>query len=231
MSELSVLVGIPSTGMWHARFGISLFQLIADFSRAYDGYDEQRLNICHKVDSILPRSRTQIAQKAVSDGCTHLLFVDSDQVFPHYTLRKLLSWQKSVVACNVAVKRFPSGPTARAKNGTRSGKPLFTREGQSGLEQVWRIGTGVMLIEVDVFHRIEQPWFPMKWLKEINDWQGEDWGFCERLDMFGIPIYVDHELSWDIAHVGTMEYTHDLVFDPQEPGEKWAKMVPSLTGI
>lgn len=217
MSNLNVLVAVPSMGVWKEQFGISLCQLVVDFSRKYDGYDTQNLRVFSKKGSLLPQMREELANHAVEGDFTHILFVDSDQKFPPYTLRRLLSWRKPIVACNIVIKKFPTVPTARGfVKGSKIGRIVFTREGMDGLEQVWRIGTGVMLIEVDALRRIERPWFPMKWLKDEKKYVGEDWGFCERAELFGVPIFIDHGLSLDIGHIGDIEFTHDMVVDLSE---------------
>jgi hypothetical protein len=167
---------------------------------------------------LLPELRQGIAEQALEKGCNYLLFIDSDQTFPPFTLRRLLSHRKPVVACNVPIKRFPSNPTARAyEEGNLKGKVVFSTKKSPMLERIWRIGTGIMLIETKVFTLIEKPWFPITWR---GDWdghfQGEDWGFCTKLQEAGIPIYLDHYLSLEIGHVGKLKYEHSMCLEAEE---------------
>ena len=60
----------------------------------------------------------------------------------------------------------------------------------------------------------------------LNDFKGEDWYFCEKLEAAGIPIFVDHEASSFIGHIGNKVYTHDDVLLPEnKPGEN--ETIPS----
>jgi hypothetical protein len=51
----------------------------------------------------------------------------------------------------------------------------------------------------------------MTYKPEVDAYQGEDWNMCEALEKAGVPIYVDHDLSKRIGHVGTFKYTHEVV--------------------
>ena len=108
----------------------------------------------------------------------------------------------------MAIKQIPSCPTARYApiNGNMP-VPVFTKPDSVELEQVWRVGTGVMLIDLAIISRLQQPWFKVSWGDE-NDQYGEDWWFCSKVEEAGIPIWVDHDLSWQVGHLGPFEYQH-----------------------
>jgi hypothetical protein len=63
-----------------------------------------------------------------------------------------------------------------------------------------------MLIKTSVFERIEKPWFPITWNEENGDYTGEDWNFCAICQENGIDIYIDHDLSKQIGHIGSLTY-------------------------
>jgi hypothetical protein len=202
-------------GSWYAKFGVSLCHLLLDFGRHMDKYEEPGLRLLSKAGSILPNMRQQCLTQAIQWGCSHLLFIDSDQVFPADTLRRLLAWEKPVVACNIAVKRFPSTTTARLKDpkNPEQGEVVYTHESSVGLKEVWRVGTGVMLIRIADIARVPSPegFFPVRFKPSVNDYQGEDWGFCEVLEKAGVPIFIDQRLSWEVGHLGEMKYEHSLI--------------------
>jgi len=160
-------------------------------------------------------------EAALKANATHILFVDSDQSFPPDTLRRLLSWNVPVVGCNVAVKKFPSCPTVREKSAdSPKGTPIFTTEDSTGLQRVWRMGTGVMLVDMRVFAKLgEKPWFNLLWHEEENDFEGEDWFFCRKVEAAGYFIYIDQGLSWQIGHLGSLDYKHDFVIAAKMFGE------------
>lgn len=218
--KLDVFVGLASRDTWSSDFGMCMIQLVADFAQKYEGFDEQRIRVDKKEGSILPNQREGLAQKALELGCTHLLFIDTDQTFPPSALRRMLSWKEPIVACNVAIKTFPTAPTARLfTKGNTKGGLLFTWSDSVGLAPVWRIGTGIMLIDTKVLRKIPEPWFPNRWMEETKTFQGEDWCFCEKAEAYGFHPVVDQALSWQVGHVGKMEYKHDLIPDPMDWGE------------
>lgn len=216
--QLKVVVGIPSGEYWKSDFGMCMLNLMMDFSmQRIEGYEQQRVTVVKSEGSILPQLRGNIVKNSLKKGATHVLFIDTDQTFPADTLRRLLYWQKPVVACNVATKKFPSSPTARLKSvHDDKGEILYTTPESHGLEEVWRIGCGVMLLDLEKLRHIPLPWFGITWRPNVEDYQGEDWFFCEVLEKNKIPIYIDHDLSWQIGHVGKMEYKHDLVPVPEQ---------------
>ncbi|MBW2081588.1 MAG: hypothetical protein JRI39_00540 [Deltaproteobacteria bacterium] len=221
-----VMIGIPSYGMWDAEFGMCLLGLVMDFlGGPVKGFEGQSLFVWKREGTILPALRHALVRKAQERECTHLLFLDSDQTFPPYALRRLLEWHKPVVACNVATKAEESYPTARQKSGRDpKGRVVYTFPDYAGLEQVWRVGTGVMLVDMDVFAQVEPPWFNLKFRGGVDDYQGEDWTFCEKLEMHGIPIYVDHGLSWEVGHRGPRTYKLLDVRLPEISDKAWEKL-------
>lgn len=209
MKGISVLIGIPSNGDWKADFGMSLAGLVAySATPLHDGGRIEQLRLWNAKGSILPRGRTTLVKQALEMDASHILFLDSDMVFPAQTLHRLIRAGKAVIGCNCPTKMLPSSPTARMKGATLAGDPLFSCPDDVDIKRVWRVGTGVMLIQTRVFRTIPQPWFPIEWVEELQDYRGEDWAFCEKLDEAGIPIYVDMGLSRVIGHVGDLRYEH-----------------------
>ena len=210
--DLNLIICVPNNGMWLEPFAMNLIHLVLGLQRPIPGVRSIQADIYSPKGSILNRSRQRSIERAVKQEATHLLFIDSDQTFPADTFQRLFKWQKKVVAANIATKSEPSYPTARGFQR----EPVYTKQGQKGLEKVWRIGTGVMLLDMSIFHGLDpwpQPLFDTKWNPELNDYQGEDWGFCEWLERRNIPLYVDHGLSWEIGHIGPLVYGHDLVHE------------------
>src|SRR3990167_6373237 len=106
--------GIPSGLQWYAKFGMDFYRLTQDVLRnATPGVWLVDLSVENVQGSTLWTQRSLLMENAMKAGCSHLLFIDTDQTFPAVTLRKLLSHKKEVVACNIAVKQIPSFPTAR----------------------------------------------------------------------------------------------------------------------
>jgi hypothetical protein len=203
----SVLVGIPSGEDWKADFGMSMVGMMVSAQKPLkNGSYLEKIQVWNTKGSILSRSRHTLAKQARELGMTHLLMIDSDMTFPVWTLHQMLSHDVDVVAANCATKGNPSYPTARKQGDKPAGK-LVQSKNKKGLEKVWRVGTGVMLIKTSVFDRIAQPWFGIEWNAANDDYTGEDWTFCQACQAAGIDIHIDHMLSGFIGHLGVVSFT------------------------
>jgi hypothetical protein len=173
----------------------------------------------NKRGSILASMRQKQLDAAIENKATHLLWVDSDQTFPRDLAHRLIKRKKQVVAANVATKVIPSCSTARLRSGTPEGVPLYTTPDSTGLVEVWRVGTGIMMIDLNIFKKPalkERPYFNQPWNEELDSYVGEDWSFAERLEKAGVKLYVDQDVSKEIGHLGTLKYGHDLVVPVEE---------------
>lgn len=211
-NSVKIAIGIPSMGMWHADFALNLMHLVMAFNKyKLKGFDSQELRVIHNRGSILPKQRHEIVKAAQDWGADYLLWLDCDHTFPAHLLAKLLIADKDVTAINCVTKSTPAHPTARLKDAEVSfGVPTFSWPGK-GLEQVWRVGTGVMLMRMKVFEKIGPSVFHMFYRPEVENYQGEDWSMCEAIENAGFEIWVDHDLSLQVGHIGNLEYRHDLV--------------------
>jgi hypothetical protein len=208
-------IGLPSTHLWESDFGLSFANLcMYSMQVQVPGYNGNSIQVINKRGSILPQLRHDIVKDAQALGCTHLLWIDSDQSFPKELLHRLVRHDKSIVGCNIATKVLPPScaPTARKKSDINPfGDVVFTYDTSQGLEQVWRLGFGVILVKMKVFDDIPEPWFNLMWDEEQKKFVGEDWWFCMEAEKRGIPIWVDHDLSKDIGHIGPVKFDHSFI--------------------
>lgn len=210
--RVKLAICIPSAGDWKADFGYCVAQMCVFISsKLFEEGEPREVLFVDKRTSSLPRSRQECLEDAVMQDCTHALFIDTDQTFPMDTAHRLIAWKKPVVACNIPLKLSPSFPTARARGATPFGEPIFStgmKTNPEGLEKVWRVGTGVMLIDLSIMSKIEKPWFEIRYSDKQAQFVGEDWYFVKKVEDAGFDVYVDHELSRSVGHIGTFQYTH-----------------------
>ncbi len=213
----SVMIAIPSGSDWKADFGMSLAGLIASINKPLrKGKQIEMLRLWNTKGSILSRSRQTLVEKAQAEKVSHILFLDSDMVFPEWTLHRMLDLELMVVAANCATKQLPSTPTARHYDPmTLAGEQVYSGGTGKLIEEVWRVGTGVMLINMKVFDKVPSPWFDITWNEALNDYTGEDWNFCAKCQASGIPIHIDHLLSQHIGHIGSYTFTHNDIPGPK----------------
>lgn len=220
MARTKLALCIPSNGEWKADFGFCLAQLCVYCSSALFFEGEQReVLFIDKRTSNLPRSRQECLEDALMQDCTHALFIDTDQTFPMDTAHRLLRWGKPVVACNIPLKVLPSYPTARARGGSHNpfGSPIYSNGNQKmGLEKVWRVGSGIMMIDLAIMANIPKPWFEIRYSEKHAQFVGEDWHFVKCVEDAGHDVFIDHELSRLVGHVGSFQYTHAHIPNMEE---------------
>lgn len=211
---LHLAIGVPSLDMVHTDFMMSLIGISMDIkSRSITGYEGgSKVSIINKRSSVIAQLREDIVEEAKTIRATHLLWVDSDQIFPTHTARQLINHNKSVVACNIAVKRIPSLPTARKfiPEHPLVGDIVYTRPDSTGLEQVWKIGCGIMLEKMSVYEKMTPPYFRFDYNPETKS-VGEDWWHCGKLRAANFHIWIDHDLSKQVGHLGVYSHTMEDV--------------------
>jgi hypothetical protein len=189
--------------MMHTRTAFDLVRMVG-YQMAAHG-DKVTLN--HHGGTILAEARQNAAKELIENGCDWILFVDSDMRFPVTSLQHLLAHGVDVVAANCSRRKRPIGPTARKRvEGVDELEAVFPDPAIKGLDRVETIGTGFMLLNATVFQRIKWPWFSQPWIDDKQRWCGEDTFLCGRLYEAGIPIYIDHDLSWAVKHIGNYEF-------------------------
>ncbi len=202
---------IPSGGEWKADFGYSLIQLCVYVSSAlFESGQSRELIFIDKRTSNLPRSRQECLEDAQLQGCTHALFIDTDQTFPMDAAHRLLAAKKPIVGANIPLKTIPSFPTARARGATPFGVPVYSnaKSAPLGCEEVWRLGFGLIMIDMSILKDIPKPWFELRWSDKNQQFVGEDWYFIGKAADAGHKCYIDHDLSRHVRHVGNFQYTH-----------------------
>ncbi|MBM3272839.1 hypothetical protein FJY94_06275 [Candidatus Kaiserbacteria bacterium] len=221
MKIFNLAIATPNIGLVVSEYALCLSQMLLALQKhRVRGYDATGAIVMSKQTSILPKSRQELVRDAIAAKCSHLLFIDSDQVFPASTAHRLAMHGKPVVGCNIATKCLPSSPTARNRGADWYAGDVVYSTGKSGVEQVWRLGCGVMLIDLSIFATLPKPWFNMEYRAEYDDFVGEDWYFCEVLERAGIPIFVDHELSREVGHKGSYIFEHSDIPMPQSAALK-----------
>lgn len=151
--------------------------------------------------------RQKLAQIALDEGADVVLFIDSDMRFPKDTISILLSREVPVVGVNAVTRRKPVLPCALNLKMDKDNNPRWVKvdsRGKQGLEQVTAVGFGVTMIRREVFEKLSLPWFDAGWGN--SGVIGEDVHFCAKAHDAGIPVFVDHDLSMHIKHIGTYEY-------------------------
>lgn len=94
---------------------------------------------------------------------------------------------------------------------------------RQGVTKVDAIGTGCMLIDVNVFKEIKFPWFEYDYVnydpeKYTYDRMSEDMVFCKKLQNAGIPLYADSDIICGHLHSVQIWPTEDGGFETKTIG-------------
>lgn len=143
--------------------------------------------------------REAVLMGALARQATHVLFLDTDMTFPADTALRLLAHRKPIAAAN-CVMRNPR----RIYTAQRGGLRIPTYSESRGLEIVDTVGLAVALVRTDVVAGLDRPWFAHGWEADAD--VGEDIRFCDAVRDAGHQIYIDHDLSKDVGHIGQYTY-------------------------
>jgi len=155
------------------------------------------------MGSEVTMQRQQLVSEALETNCTHIMWIDSDMKFPVDTLNILLEADKDIVAGNYSTRVPPHRPVAfRSKNNLD--ERVFTG---TGLEKVWAVGSGMMLVKREVYEKLSSPFYKIEYSDDYSSLVGEDVYFCTKANEAGYEVYVSHKLSDRIAHIGTRAFT------------------------
>ena len=210
-----IAVCTPARDMVHTMFTYDLVNMVANHT--LNTNDAISLKISQ--GTLIANQRAELCLDAMREKCTHVLFIDSDMRFPHDMIERLLQHDLDIVATNCARRRMPTGPTAQIykENGER--ELVYTMPESIGLQEVGSVGMGVMLIKANVFAKLAEPWFETPWRHDKRGYIGEDVFFCKKARDAGFKIWIDHDVSKEIGHIGMFEFKHDHTWVMREVQE------------
>ena len=199
---MKLLIGVPTTDFVHVEFLKSLTELIMRLQR-----DEIDFKLHIETGTLVYCARDTIASKAINEGYTHVLWLDSDMVFTDDLLDDLMFCGKPFV-CGIFHSRRKGYHSALFKNLDINNLERFEEYPPEAF-RVAGCGFAGVLIETsilrDVMLRDGTCFLPMRSY-------GEDLAFCMRATSLGHEIYA--EPSAVMGHVG-----HITIYP--EDHEKW----------
>lgn len=149
-----------------------------------------------------PLAREEAAKHALNGNCDYLLFIDDDMICPHDMFEKMIAHDVDIVGA-LAFTRNP--PHKAVMYSCVDGYDPITRQNyfinhyvlnypKGKLVECDAIGFGCVLIKMDVFKTIPQPWFA------LCSNSGEDITFCYEAKKHGFRVFMDTALP--VGHLG-----------------------------
>lgn len=170
-------------------FALSLMALMVAFQR----WSATQKDVEYVLDFLMAENgrvddmRNTIANQAVREGYDMLFWVDSDMVFPHDCLIRMLQYllldDYEAVTGLYTFKTPPFFPHVYARLDEETGK--FELVSSWPVDQPFTVegaGFGCLLMKVSVFERVPRPYFSMKF-DDGKLTQGEDLTFCKVAKM------------------------------------------------
>ena len=151
----------------------------------------------HQSD--IGKIRNDLCEQALDKGCTHILMLDTDQVYHDSDLIFRLLNHRLDIVCGKVHRRYP--PFEPILNRGRFHIDDAEIE-EGGLIEVDATGTGCMLLNLEVLDNVEHPWFELS-MNEEGKPVGEDIGFCYKAKDAGYRVFVD--CGVEIGHLALIQ--------------------------
>jgi GT2 family glycosyltransferase len=182
--------------MVHSLFTFNLIQLVQ-----YCHHVGIKATVLMETGSLICRQREMLVIGALEMNPTHIMWLDSDMMFPPDLVERLLDHDRDIVACNYPTRSLPFKGVAYTRIGDWNSWLGHEPKG-SVIEIVEGVGMGCMLVKSSVYQAIKRPWFEINWMHEYQDHIGEDFYFCIKARKHGYEIAIDTVQSQKIKHVG-----------------------------
>ena len=190
--SIRLMIAVPTNDYVHADFMKSLVNLTEELNRR---------RIVHHVEiqagTLVYIARNRLACKAVNEGYTHVLWLDSDMVFSEKIAEDLLESGKEMVCGAFVSRRPPYGPCIYAS----IEQNRIEKVNGFGLERFRVDGCGFacVMTTTELLQAVMQKYGTTF---QPTDYYGEDLAFCWRVKGIGREIWCEPTVRvGHIAHV------------------------------
>lgn len=176
------------------RFNFDVLRAVEAACASLPGSSLQHMTCAH--------GRAVTCNKAVSiakaGGFTHLLFVDNNTIIPPHGIESLLKLNARIATGCVPTTTVNASSTSPHLNVAiceDRGKPVWRERWFAGIRETPFCEASCLLVRMDVFERIDFPWF-----RSVETWDDsgnayemrhEDLDFCDRVTAAGMIILAD----------------------------------------
>lgn len=195
-----ITIGLPSGEMVYTDFALSLAYLCT-----YTTMQGHQIALASVRSSVLADSRNHCVDVALKTNSDHLLFIDSDLIFPHDACVRLLDHchnkRHKIVGATYS-KRYPNDKELATQVPDR----FFSDKKEDDLIHTDVLPCGMLMIDTGVFRKMKSPHFTFEWNEKRGKHDGEDVRFCREARRRGYDIMLDTTLSFELAHIGVVPH-------------------------
>ena len=202
----SLAILLPSRDILHTAFAYDLARLTAYWSAKHVP-NGGKLHLFNSQGTLIADQRQNLIIEALNAKCDYVLWIDTDMRFPKEIVDRLHAHDKDVVACNYSTRRLPCKPVAFSDATCR--RLIYTKADSTGLQEAYAIGMGAMLERTSVYKKLGLPFFSIGYSQAAQDFFGEDVYHCHKLKEAGVTVYVDHDTSKLVKHIGNFEFGNE----------------------
>jgi hypothetical protein len=196
--KVKLFVAVPTKDQMYAHFAYAL-QAMVQYN-AILGIDTQ---VEFNLGTLIGNQREKLARCALEANATHILWLDSDMMFPKNICETLLGHNLPIVACNYSTRALPLKSVAYTS--LSDWTSCISRD-QTGLVWCAGVGMGCVLTRTEIFTNLPKPWFPITYDETADDYLGEDMNFWKRVTTAGFDIAIDCDTSQHVFHIGTSAF-------------------------
>lgn len=201
---MKLLVCIPTLDYIHSDFVKCLTKLVIKLKEDGVRFDVEILS-----GTLVYSARDKLAKKAVNEGYTHTLWLDSDMIFNEDLLDDLMFSGEQFVTGIYHTRRPPHGSCIFKDIRLDSISKYMGNDYPKNTFEIAGCGFGCVLIDVqvikDVLMTFGEAFLPIHGL-------GEDIAFCQRVHDLGYKMYCEPAVR--LGHIG-----HIAIYP--EDHEKW----------
>lgn len=197
---------LPCRDILHTSFAYDLARLTAYWSARHVP-NGGALHLFTSQGTLIADQRQNLIIEAIKVKADYVMWLDTDMRFPKDIVDRLHAHGKDVVAANYSTRRLPCKPVAFADPTCRN--LVYTKADSTGLEEVHAVGMGAMLERVEIYKKLGLPFFSIGYSQAAQDFFGEDVYHCHKLKEQGVKVFVDHDVSKEVKHIGSFEFSNE----------------------
>lgn len=190
---MRLMVAVPTTDYVHAEFLKSLVGLTKRLAEDGVDFDVQVIG-----GTLVYIARNRLARRAIDQGYTHVLWLDSDMTFSGNIVEDLLFCGKDMVCGAFVSRRPPYGPCVY----TDISDPADMKKVEDFGTAPFRVdgcGFAAVLTSTEALRKVWEAFGPCF---RPTEQYGEDLAFCDRAKQLGIEIWCEPTVRpGHIAHM------------------------------
>ena len=197
--DIKLAICIPARDMMHTNTCFALYNL-AEYLIGQG--IENKLFI--SPGTLIANQRYELVKSAQEWSATHVMFIDSDIEFESQHVTNLIDFDEDIVGAAYSKRASPFVATAWTEIDKWDSYVRPSEQTDSHIK-VAAMGLGFCLIKIDVFDKIDQPWFQLGYYN--GQYTGEDIEFFRKC--ISTDIWLDVVTTCELGHLGTKSYKVD----------------------